>query len=144
MSDAGEVFEGKIVPPAARAGAGPLQGLQALREMVDGARECFLVYQRETSKRAGLEAYQRVEVERIRAAESVLKSYFDAVFAERARLYDDLFDRLDTAMDSGDGPTVHDVLRGIVDVAQSSPIADLGDLGQIRRALDDPDHEWEL
>ena len=144
MTDSGEVHEGKVLPPRRRSGVTALDGFQALQEIVEGARQCVLVYQEEKSKRARLDAYQRVEVERIRAAESVLKTYFAEVFKERARLYDDMFLRLDTAMEKNDGQAVHDVLRGIVDVARSSPIADLGDLGQIRRALDDPDHEWEL
>ena len=144
MTDPGKVHEGKIIPPRPRSGVSAFDGFQALQEMVEGARDCFLVYQGEKSRRARMDAYQRVEVERIRAAEAVLKSYFAEVFKERARLYDDMFARLEAAMEKDDGQVVHDVLRGIVDVAQSSPIADLGDLGQIRRALDDPDHEWEL
>ena len=30
--------------------------------------------------------------------------------------------------------------QGIVDLAKSSPLADVGDLSQVRKALDDPDH----
>ena len=47
-------------------------------------------------------------------------------------------------MDNGDGESVHAVLRGIVDIARTSPLAELGDLSQIRAALDDPDQVWEL
>ncbi len=41
----------------------------------------------------------------------------------------------------------HDCSRSasrIVDIAQSSPLADLGDLSQIRKALDDPNQVWDL
>jgi hypothetical protein len=144
VTDPGEPLEGKVVPPRGKTGITALDGFRALQQVVEGARECFLVHEEEKSKRVRLDAYQRVEVERIRAAESVLKSYFNEVFRERRSVLEDMFVRLDTAMEKDDGQAIHDVLRGIVDVAQSSPIADLGDLGQIRRALDDPDHEWEL
>lgn len=36
------------------------------------------------------------------------------------------------------------VLTGIVEIARTSPLANMGDLGQIRAALDDPDHVWEF
>jgi hypothetical protein len=35
------------------------------------------------------------------------------------------------------------MVRGIVDIAKSSPSPDLGDLGKIRAALDDLDQVWE-
>ena len=33
---------------------------------------------------------------------------------------------------------------GIVDLAESSRLAAMGDRTQVRKALDDPDHVWEL
>ena len=84
------------------------------------------------------------EVARIKAAESVLKDYFGQVFAERHSNFEELFTRLDNALQAGDGETVNLVVRGIVDIAKSSPLADLGDLAKIRAALDDPDQVWEF
>jgi hypothetical protein len=36
------------------------------------------------------------------------------------------------------------MVNAVVDLAKTSPLADLGDLSQIRAALDDPDQVWEL
>lgn len=47
-------------------------------------------------------------------------------------------------MTSGDGTTATTALQGIVDLAKSSPLADIGDLSQVRKALDDPEHVWDL
>ena len=57
---------------------------------------------------------------------------------------DGLFRHLDGAMTSGDSAAAATALQGIVDLAKSSPLAAMGDLTQVRRALDDPDHVWEL
>ena len=55
-----------------------------------------------------------------------------------------MFVRLDRALEEENGEVLHAVVRGIVDIAQSSPLADMGDLSQIRAALDDPDQVWEF
>lgn len=122
----------------------PLQGLDALRQVVETARECFIIHEEESTKRARLHAYETTEVARIKAGETILREYFAQAFAERRHMVDGLFTRLDEAMEKGDGTAVHEVLRGIVDVARTSPLADLGDLSQIRAALDDSDQVWEL
>lgn len=130
-----------------RRGAGPvnaLQGLNALNEIVGAAKECIAIQQVERTKRQQIRTYEATEVTRIKAAESVLKDYFAQIFAERRSNFEELFDRLDEALENHDGETANLMLRGIVDIAKSSPIADLGDLGQIRAALDDPDHIFEL
>ena len=70
--------------------------------------------------------------------------YFQQTFAERRATFEELFSRLDQALDQGNGEVISVVLRGIVDVARTSPLAHLGDLSQIRAALDDPNQVWEL
>ncbi len=122
----------------------PLQGFDALNQIVDAARECIAVHQVESTKRARLQTYETTEVARIKAAELVLKGYFAQVFAERRSNFEELFTRLDDALEANDGETVSLMVRGIVDIAKSSPLADLGDLSKIRAALDDPDQVWEL
>ncbi|MGV9803609.1 hypothetical protein ACWDTP_36740 [Mycobacterium sp. NPDC003449] len=121
-----------------------MQGFDALNRMVDAARECIAVHQVESAERARLQTYETTEVARIKAAESVLKNYFAQVFAERRSNFEELFTRLDNALESNDGETVSLIVRGIVDIAKTSPLADLGDLGKIREALDDPNQVWDL
>lgn len=145
MSDPSKkVHEGKVIPPKKPGKLSALDGFNALTQVVNAARECWTIHETESTKRARLRAYEEIEVAKIRAGEAVLKDYFEQVFKERRDLYEDLFTRLDAAIESDNGEAVHAVLRGIVDVARSSPIADMGNLGEIRKALDDPKVVWEL
>lgn len=143
MPEEKKVHEGKVHPPAARDMLTDADGLAALRELVGIVHEGWVVHQQESSKRARLRTYEQTEVAKIHAAERALTRYFDQVFAERRSLYVDMFARLDEAIEKDQPEIANAVVRGIVDVAQSSPIA-AGDLGQIRAALDNPNHEWEL
>ena len=142
MSEPNEPLVGKIIDGAKR--VPPLEGLAALRQIVETTRECILEHEEQATKRARLQAYQETEVARIKAAESVLRSYFDQAFAERRSIYQELFVRLDRALDEGNNEVLHSVVAGIVDIAKSSPLADMGDLSQVRAALDDPNQVWEL
>ena len=149
MPDDPKVHVGKVVPnskgPKASAKAlSALDAFNALNQVVNAARECIQIHEVESTKRAKIQAYEATEVARIKAGEAVLKDYFEQVFAERRKTYEDLFSRLDQALEQNNGEVVAVVLRGIVDVARSSPLADMGDLSQIRAALDDPDQVWEL
>lgn len=119
-------------------------GFAALKQIVETTHECVVVTQTESTKRATIRAFEKTEIARIKAAEKVLKNYFEQVFAERRNNFEELFSRLDQALDSGNGEVINAVVRGIVDIARTSPLADLGDLSQIRAALDDPDHVFEL
>jgi hypothetical protein len=55
-----------------------------------------------------------------------------------------MFVRLDQAMVSGDPQMVHAVVRGIVDLAQSSPLAGLDDFGKFWTELGTDDNPVEL
>jgi hypothetical protein len=137
-------LEGKVLPPAAGSALRGVDPLGALNTLVDGTLDYLRTREVESTKRATVQVYETVEVARIHEAGSVLKEYFGHVFAERSRTIDGLFEHLDGAMASGDGTAAAAALQGIVDLAKSSPLADMGDLTQVRKALDDPGHVWEL
>ena len=140
------VHTGKVIPRAKSAGeaVSAFQGWNALQEVVNATRECIAIHEVERSKRARLEVYRATEIERIRAGETVLREYFSQVFAERKEVYHGLFARMDAALEAGDNEALSHVVLGIVAVAKTSPLADIGDLRQVRAALDDPDQVWEL
>lgn len=143
MANSPKVHTARVVSGGARA-VTSMQGFDALNDIVSAARECITVHQVESTKRAKIAAYESSEVARIKAAEAVLLNYFDQVFRERQSNFEELFKRLDSALEAQDGETVNSIVRGIVDIAKSSPLADLGDLSQIRAALDDPNQVWEF
>lgn len=116
----------------------------ALREIVAASREYGQVRQTELTKRSAIAADEHMQVDRIRAAEGVLKLYFERVFEERAKNSTEMFSRLDQAMDTGDPQMVHAVVRGIVDLAQSSPLAGLADFGKFWAELGTEENPVEL
>lgn len=140
-------LEGTIVGKVASLGTKPVSGAQALtalQDVINAGREYLILRQQEMTKRETIRAYEILETQRIKAAEDVLKTYFSLAFAERAKTFEELLARLDTAAEAGDTHTVSESLKAIVAIAQTSPLNDLGDLSQIRGALDDPDHVWHL
>lgn len=141
MAEPKKVHVGEVLPPRALSA---FDGFTALAQMVDAVQDCVKVHAVESTKQAQFAAYEATEVARIKAAESVLKNYFEQAFAERRANFEGLFERLDTALDRGDQQAVSTVLTGIVEIARTSPLAAMGDLGQIRAAIDDPDHVWEF
>ncbi|BDX32242.1 hypothetical protein TUM20985_27890 [Mycobacterium antarcticum] len=143
MSETPRVHETRVV--GTRVGIPTsLQGFNALGQIVEAAREFGAFYQTEHTKRDRLRTYGEVEVERIKSAEGILRQYFDQIFDERRTNFEAFFARLDVALENRDGETINTVVRGIVDIAQSSPLAQLGDLSQIRAMLDDPDQVFDL
>jgi hypothetical protein len=143
MTEQDKPLEGKVVSESKLA-VPVTDGFSAILQLADAAQNAFLVHQTEASKRARLSAYQETEVGRIKAAESTLRNIFEQVFAERRSVYQDMFARLDRALDEGNNDALRAVVLGIVDIAKNSPLADVGDLSQVRAALDDPDQVWEL
>lgn len=132
---------------AAKTAAGAVRAtdaLDALQNVTEAVREYLVLKQHQETKRAEIDAYKVLETERIRAAERVLTTYFDKVFQERAGQFDEMWQRLDEAAESGDGDRVTELLGGIVTLAKQSPLAELTDLSQVRVALEDPNHKWEL
>lgn len=144
MTAAKKPVEGVVLPPVAKSALRAADALGALDNVVDGTLDYLRLREKEQTKRANIDAYATVEISRIQEASSLLKQYFEQVFAQRSTTIDGLFRRLDDAMAGGDGTTATTALQGIVDLAKSSPLADIGDLSQVRKALDDPDHVWEL
>ncbi|ADU49573.1 hypothetical protein [Intrasporangium calvum] len=142
-----EPLKGKVVksgPSGLGKVASGLDAFVALNNIVEATREYLVVREEATVKRREIDAYERLELDRIAAAERVLKDYFRQAFAERAQNVEALLVRYDQAIERGDATLAQAALSGVVDIAKTSPLADLGDLGQVRKALDDPDHVWEF
>jgi N-acetylglucosamine kinase-like BadF-type ATPase len=63
---------------------------------------------------------------------------------ERATNFAALFEKVDTALSKGDVQALAILTNAIADLAKSSPFKDLASIEATRRALKNPDHEWEL
>ncbi|MBW3634475.1 MAG: hypothetical protein KY456_15745, partial [Chloroflexi bacterium] len=101
-------------------GAGQIDPLQALNNVVEAGREYLTLRENQKTKREEIDAYRVLESERIRAAERVLSEYFRQVFAERAQNFDELWRRLDEAAEQGQDARVSETLLAIVSLAQKS------------------------
>ena len=121
-----------------------VDALSALTQLVGAARESIQIHETESTKREKLKTYREIEVSRIKASEKVLRDYFDRIFDERRETHRRLFDSLDLALESGDVSAMQTVVGGIVEVARTSPLANIGDLGELRRAMDDPNATFEF
>jgi hypothetical protein len=145
-----EVVTTKKAPAKASKVVGALQqipnadALAALQEIVTAGREYVKIREEEQTKRADIAAEEHKQVARIQAAERILRLYFEGTFAERAKTSQEMFTRLDQAMDTGDPQMVHAVVRGIVDLAQASPLAGLEDFGRFWAELGTGDNPIEL
>lgn len=141
MTDEG-ILRAEVV--GSRSAVPSADALAALNEIVAAAREYNRIREEEQTKRAAIAAAEHVQVDRIHAAEQILRLYFERIFAERAQTTEEMFARLDQAMDSGDPQMVHAVVRGIVDLAQASPLAGLEDFGKFWAELGTGDNPVEL
>lgn len=143
MTERTKPLVGEVVKTAGRA-VTPADGLSALLQLADTTQKVIVTLAAESSKRERLRVYEVTEVGRIKAAEAALRDYFDRAFAERRSVYEEMFARLDRALDEQGNEALHSVVVGIVDLAKSSPLSNVGDLSQLRAALDDPNQIWDL
>ncbi|MCY7412425.1 MAG: hypothetical protein LH471_05220, partial [Salinibacterium sp.] len=81
MSQPKKPIEGKVLPALKKVPG--LDALSALTTVVEETAAYLKLREQERTKRANIVAYAKLETDRIRAAEGVLKSYFEQVFAER-------------------------------------------------------------
>lgn len=142
MSERNEPLVAKIVDRAKD--VTPADAFSAVTQIVDIARKFVAEHDEHVTKRQKLYTYEVTEVARIKAAETTLRNYFDLVYAERRAIYQELFARIDRALEEGNNEVLHSVVTGIVDLAKSSPLAELGDLSKVRAAWDDPIKTYEL
>ncbi|MEV0971377.1 hypothetical protein [Microtetraspora glauca] len=151
MPDPKSLTKGTALPvKATQAVAGaarrlsPADVFNALNQLVNATLESIQIHETESTKREKLRAYRETEVKRIKASERALRDYFDLIFEERREANKRLFDGLDRAFESGDIAAMQTVVGGIVEMARTSPLAMIGNLGELRRAMDDPNTVFEL
>lgn len=148
MTEQKPALKGKVLPAKKTAAAlrtgSAADAFSALSQIVDGVRESFHVHQTESTKREKLKTYREIEVRRIEAAAKTLHDYFDRTFSERRETNKRLFENFDLAREAGDVAGMQVAVSGIVDVARTSPLAGIGNLSELRKALDDPETIFEF
>lgn len=121
-----------------------LEGLAALQQLAGSTLRYATLREEEKTKRASFEAAKEVEIARIKAAEELMRQYFDRVFAERDSNFSEMFLRLDAAIESQDSQAIQALVGGIVTLAKESPLAGIQDFATFWSELGTPDRPLEL
>lgn len=122
---------------------GVFDAVDLLNRIVASAQEYLVVREVEQTKRDTIEATKQVALAEIHARTELFLTYLDKSFDEREDNFAKLFAALDKAMGAGVG-NVAEILGAITTLAASSPFKDLRDPVQVRAALEDPNHEWDV
>ncbi|MGK7881267.1 MAG: hypothetical protein AB4060_14380 [Crocosphaera sp.] len=118
--------------------------LQCLNDIVTSYTEYLKIKEQEKTKRHEITTKEKITIAEIQAKRDLLINYLEFSFDERAKNFNSLFQLVDQAIDNEDNQQLSLALQGIIALAQSSPFDGLTDLSQVKAALDDPDHIWEL
>ncbi|MDJ0615261.1 MAG: hypothetical protein QNJ63_00725 [Calothrix sp. MO_192.B10] len=115
---------------------------ESLQQMVSAYIDYLQIAEQEKTKRRKIEALEKETIAKINAQRELLMEYLDNSFDERAKNFRSLFSLVDRAMESANNEQLAHALNSITEIAKSSPFKDLANLGSVRAALDDPEHEW--
>ncbi len=115
---------------------------ECLQQMISAYTDYLKIAEQEKTKRREIEAWEKETITKINAQRELVIGYLDRSFDERAKNFLALFAVVDRAMESGNNEQLAHALNSITEIAKSSPFKDLANLGSVRAALDDPEHEW--
>jgi hypothetical protein len=133
----------KTLPTPKSSPAGTLGNAMDALASLRAVAELIKDIQTERTEQTRLREQARVDVERIHAMRDVLMAYLDRSFDERQANFKDLFDRLDTAIATGNTQMATVVLDSVVKLADSSPFKALRDISSARKALTDS-KDWQF
>ena len=100
----------------------------ALNNLVDAWKECSIVAEQEQTKRDNIRAYREINIKAIEENSAILKLHLEKTFAERALVIQEMFDRLDKGLESGNSEITSSAIAAIVDVTKQSPFAEMHEL----------------
>jgi hypothetical protein len=101
----------------------PLDSANTSFTLLVGAwKECSIVAEQEQTKRENIRAYRDINVKAIEENSAILKLYLEKTFAERAYTIQEMFDRLDKGLESGNTEVIALAIGAIVDIAKQSPL----------------------
>jgi hypothetical protein len=137
----------KMIPAVGSAvskGAHYLNPLDVVKEVVGGYTDYRKIAEQEKTKRRDIEAWEKTQLEEIRAKKELFLTYMTEAFAERAEIFKGLFVQVDAAMANGEVEQLGMILANITDLAKATPFKDLIDISKTKEILSDPNHEWKL
>jgi len=123
----------KLAQPIAKlANSIPINHLDTTKSafsiLVEAHSQYKCLVEQETTKREAISAWRDINVRRLEGQREILEMYLTQTFGERAHNINEMFERLDTAMEEGDINKIGLFLGGIVDLAKQSPLAGINQL----------------
>ena len=115
-----------------------------IRDIVEGYYAYATQVEREVTRREEIWASRDLALAEIDAQRALFMEYILLSFAERAAAFESLFAAIDQGLIAKDSAVIVAAVRGIVDLAQTSPFAALVDLEETRALLKQKDVVWEI
>ncbi len=115
---------------------------ETLQQIVSAYTDYLTIAEQERTKRREIEAWEKETIAKIDATRDLLMKYLDRSFDERADNFRDLFNVVDRAIAADNNEQLALALHSITEIVKSSPFKELANLASVRKALDDPNHEW--
>lgn len=108
---------------------------QAFKMLADTHHEYRMTVQAETTKREAIHAWRDANVGKVEQQTEFLKVYLAETFKERRHSIDEMFERLDKGIESGNMDLVNLAMESITSIVKSSP---LKEAEKIIQAMNDP------
>ena len=124
-------FAGKVVVA--------VNPVDVLRDITNAVSDYKKVKAQEQTKRRGIEAWESVTLETVRAKRDIMLKYLEASFDERRNNFDLLFVALDRALTSNQTDQLAPILQSIILLSQESPFKALTNSESVQAFMVDRD-----
>lgn len=114
----------------------PMMALDGLKMVLGAVQENHRISETEQTKRHEITAFKETELERIRSQRDVMKDYFERIFSEREKNFDNLFKAFDKGIESNNSQVIEQSLSTIIQIAEDSP---LKQIKKLKSDLNNPD-----
>lgn len=102
------------------------------------------ICEQEQTKRREIEAREKIILEEIATRRKLMNDFLSNWFDERRQNFQELFARIDQAIDENDNYKLQLLLAAMLDLAKTTPFKDLQNLNQVQANLNNPNYVWEL
>ncbi len=146
----GNAFEdsvrGKLSKKAAMtlANFNPVEVMALVNTLVNTVGDVMKFTEYQETERTKIRAKRDLEVKRIQSQKEIILAYLKMSFDERSENFKRLFSIVDAAIANGNTEQLAMGLDSINRLAAESPFKALANINNVKLALEDKDHEWDV
>jgi hypothetical protein len=122
----------------------PSEAHKLIKEIFVVAGEVQKFREVQETKRADIEKNKQIAIEIISSQKQILMEYLEKTFDERKNNFEMMFKIIDHALKNNNIQQLAIALDNINKLATSSPFKDLSSTQNIKNALKDKDHVWDI